>query len=136
MSEEKNPSSTNRILKKIFLTCCKKGKKMLPRGLQNPSKAGTTLPLLPFKLWIWWCCRIIMLHTSNVLQSTNKEISVVFGQPVVKKVGFPVFSFQLLFGGLKENQCPGSGQSSQQKVEGTPSLCFMFNYEVLDLQVD
>ena len=55
---------------------------------------------------------------------------------MVKKVGLPVFSFKFLFGGLKENQCPGSGPFSQQKAQGTPSLCFMFNYEVLDLEVD
>ena len=71
--KRKIASGTNIILKK-FLHCCKREKKMLPSyfviqgGLKNLSKTGTTLPLLPFKLWIWWHCRIIMLHTSNVLQ--------------------------------------------------------------------
>ena len=40
------------------------------------------------------------------------------------KVGLTAFSFQFLFGGLKENQCPGSDMFLQQKAQGTPSLCF------------
>ena len=41
-------------------------------------RTATILSLLPVKLWIWWCCRIL-LQVTNESQSTYQEISVVFG---------------------------------------------------------
>ena len=49
-------------LKKNSCTAVRKKKKMLQSyfiiqiALQNPSESATILPLLSFKLWIWWCC--------------------------------------------------------------------------------
>ena len=59
---------------------------IIQRAVNKIPGAATILPLLPFKLWIWWCCRIIASY-KQVLQSTYQEISVVFGEPVVKKSG-------------------------------------------------
>ena len=59
---------------------------IIQRAFNKIPGAATILPLLPFKLWIWWCCRIIASY-KQVLQSTYQEISVVFGEPVVKKSG-------------------------------------------------
>ena len=82
--------------KKNSCTAVRKKNKLLPsyflfqRALQNPRETATILPLLPFKLWI---CRIIAPYKQSITCTINisRNLSIVFRQPVVKKVGLPIF---------------------------------------------
>ena len=58
----------------------------------------------------------------------------------LSRVGLPVFFFPVSFlsenNGLKENQCAGSDLFHNKKHKEDHHIVFMFNYEILSLEVD
>ena len=83
MSEEKNCMQHKWSLKKSCNAVRKKQKKPFHDSyiaLQNPSEPATIFPCsLLNSIWISGDAAELLLHVSNVLQSTHQEISVVLG---------------------------------------------------------
>ena len=103
LSEEKNCMQHKWNKKKDSCTGVRKKRKMIQSyfitqiALQNPSEPATILPLFPFKLWIWWCCRIIALYKQCITIDVSRNqcrfrVACGFG-----KWGFLFFFFPLSF---------------------------------------